>query len=78
MPTFGARLVQLRSAGIARERFGYSRGRRIGGEWVGAGARSVCGVWVEPCACGVAGEAVVEDAGEAGVDLVVVEWRPAW
>ena len=44
-----------------------------------AGARSVCGVWVAPCACGVAGEAVVEeDAGEAGVDLVVVKWWPAW
>ena len=28
-----------------------------------AGARSVCGGWVGVCVCGVAGEAVVEDAG---------------
>ena len=39
--------------------------RRGGGElcvWF-AGARSVCGVWVGACACGMGGEAAVEDAG---------------
>ena len=38
-----------------------------------AGARSVCGAWVGACACGVAGAVVVEDAGEAGVEWLVVE-----
>ena len=42
---------------------------------MGAGARSVGGVvcGVGACACGVAGEAVVEDAGEAGLEWWVVE-----
>ena len=39
-------------------------------------AHVLCVVWcvgVCACACGVAGEAVVEDAGEAGVEWLVVE-----
>ena len=51
----------------------FSRGGGIGGGSVSAGARSVCGVWVGACACGVAGEAVMEDTGEAGVEWLVVE-----
>ena len=29
--------------------------------------------WVGVCACGVSGEVVLEDAGEAGVEWLVVE-----
>ena len=33
----------------------------------------MCGAWVAWCACWLAGEAVVEAAGEAGVEWLVVE-----
>ena len=69
LPKFGARRVQLRSAENARERLVFSRGGGIGG---GGGLRArVCGACVG--ACGLAGEAVVEDAGEAVVEWLVVE-----
>ena len=43
---------------------------------MGAGTRSVCGAWVGACACGVASEALVEDAGEVGVDTTRTRTHP--
>ena len=75
MPNVGTPSPQLRSAENVRERFVFSRRRRIGGEELDAGARVhvVCG-WVEcvcvcvESACVQAGEVMVmvEDAEEAG------------
>ena len=80
LPKFGTRGAQLRSAEIAWEPFVKRQRHRICGEqWVRARACCVSGWCVCVCVCGwsclpalacwLVGEAVVEDAGEAGVDL---------